>query len=418
MTTRRPAAAPPPGTTPRAVRPASRPPPAVPRSPGGAPAQPPRPGRERCRLHQLAEPPGPFAATCGGLRHDTVAFHARIALVRGLDGDRRDALRGSGGFLALAVGPYGLRGPHVVDGHTRPRPDRHPRGQRRTGQGGQQFRRRRPDVAAAVGQGLLHERLVVRAQARAQGVEEHQPVLGPFRRPCRREQVACGGRFAGAQCGEQGDPFGEQALLPELLDSLVVLEAWQGRSAARGRAQGEPPVRVQPGQPQGTWPRELQRRRPQIGTAPGGVQQRGECLRRRCEPTGVRHREPLRQQLRQIGRGTPPTAAGRARAVGQQHREPAGGRRGQGRTRVLRSRLWTLRRPRRAQTGPSAYGLHGRRVQQGRGRVRTRRRTRRGAPVGAQQRGGDEPLPDVRAGRVHRSGGPGHELPFRGAPGG
>lgn len=75
-----------------------------------------------------------------------------------------------------------------------------------------------PGRCGSVGQCLLQELLVLRAQTTAQRVEEHQPVLGPLGRPRRGQQLARGSGLTRAYCGEQGDPLGEQPLLPELLD--------------------------------------------------------------------------------------------------------------------------------------------------------------------------------------------------------
>lgn len=303
--------------------------------------------------------------------------------------------------------------PRTVHRHARGRPHRHPRGQRRRGQRRQQLGRRRPCVAAAVGQRPLQEGLVVRAESGAQGVQEHQPVLGPLRRPRLLQQGARGGRVAGAQGGEQRDPLGEEALLPEPPYALRVAEVRRRGAAAGGRAQGEPPVRVEPGQPQRARAREPQRRRTQVGAAPRGVEQGGECVRGRRVAVGVRRLEPLRQQLHQVRGRTPAAAAGRAGTVGEQHREPACGGGRQRRPRVLGGGARPLGGPRGAQPGPPPYGRRGDRVEQGRRRPRSGRRARRGAPVGAQQSRGHQLLPVVREGRGHGGGRPAHELPLR-----
>lgn len=67
---------------------------------------------------------------------------------------------------------------------------RHPAGERGTGERGQQLGGCGTYVTAAVRQGLLQEGLVVRREAGPQGVEEHEPVLGPFRGPRGDEQGA------------------------------------------------------------------------------------------------------------------------------------------------------------------------------------------------------------------------------------
>lgn len=203
-------------------------------------------------------------------------------------------------------------------------PRRHPRGERRTGQRGQQFRCRGPDVAAPVGERPLQERFVRRAQSGAQGVEEHQPVLGPLGRPGGGEQLARGPGVLGPYRGEQCDPLGEETLLPELLRAPGVLWAGQRGAAAGQRPQGEAPVRVQPREPQGARPGEGKGRGPQVRTAPGGVEERGQCFQGRRETSRVRQREPLRQQLHEVGRRAPAAAASRAGTVRQQCRESVG----------------------------------------------------------------------------------------------
>lgn len=294
------------------------------------------------------------------------------------------------------------------------RPRRHPRGERRTGQRGQQLRRRGPDVAAPVGERPLQERFVRRAQPGAQGVEEHQPVLGPLGRPGGGEQLARGPGVLGPYRCEQRDPLGEETLLPELSRALGVIRAGQCGAAAGQRPQGEAPVRVQPGEPQGARPGEGQGRRPQVRTAAGGVEERGQRFRGRCETPRVRQREPLRQQLHEIGRRAPAAAASRAGPVRQQRRESVGRGGREDRSWVGRGGLGTGGRPCGPHPGPPPQGFHGGRVQQGYRRLAPGGPDRRRAPLGPEQGHRDELLPGTSDGRARGGGGRVHERPFRG----
>lgn len=179
--------------------------------------------------------------------------------------------------------------------------------ERRLRQRGEQFGRGRADVAAAVGERLFQEGLVHRGEPGAQRVEEHQPVLGPLGGPGGREQHERRYGIVGPNRPEQGDPLGEQSLLPQPGDRFRLRRVGQRRAAGR-TAQRELPLGVQPRQPQSARPGEGQGLRPQIRTGPGRVEQGREQRGRGPETLLVGGGQPLRDQLREIGRRAPTAA--------------------------------------------------------------------------------------------------------------
>lgn len=294
-----------------------------------------------------------------------------------------------------------------VRAHTGQRAGRHPVGQRRLGQCGQQLGGGRADIAAAVGEGLLQEGFVQRGQAGAQRVEEHQPVLGPLGAPRGREQRECFGGIMRPDRREQRDPLGEQTLLPQPGDRFRLRRAGQ-RRAARGAAQRELPLGVQPGQPHSARPGEGQGRRPQVRTGPGRVEQGRQQRGRGPEALPVGGGQPLRDQLREIGSRTAPAArAARRRPVRQQLGEPAPRGRGQRRPRVDGRRLGPGGRGGGQETRPAPHGVERRRVQQPGGPAVRPGRT----AVGAEKRRGDELFPRGGCGRGGCDGA-GHGSPF------
>ena len=312
----------------------------------------------------------------------------------------------------------------AVDGHAGRRPRRHPPGERRAGQRGQQLGGRGPDVAAAVGQRLLQERLVRRGQPRAQRVEEHQPVLGPLRRPGRgqqRQRAAAGSRArraASRATRSANSPSSHsRSHAPP-----VVLGSGQRGAAARRAAQRELPVRVEPGQPQR---RAARRRRAPAGrrsVRARAASSSAGSTRRRGRGSRARWPRPATGAAARSGRA--PCPGGRRRRgagpVGEQH-APAGARprRGSGGRGSSRRGLRPRRRPARAAARPAAArSARPPRPAARPARPCPARRARRRAPLGAEQRRGDELLPrqaprcgrgPCAAGRSSRgAGGAGH----------
>ena len=222
-------------------------------------------------------------------------------------------------------------------------------------------------------------------------------------RPAARARL----RVAPAQGREQRDPFGEQPLLPEPLHCRVLAAGAfapaPGPTAscrcARVRppghrvAQRELPVRVEPGQPQPARPRERQRLRAadRYGHGPRPA---GRGAGRRARGSRARWPRPATGEAVRPGRG-------RCRGVRRRSAEPsrAGGREQQ--SSAAAPPPWAeadARPPAPARARAPAPGgqqprsvpdgLHGRRVQQ-----RRHAAARRRAPLGAQQRGGDELSP-------------------------
>ena len=277
------------------------------------------PAVEGRRLHQLAEPPGAFAASGRRFGGHAVPLHAGVALVRSLDVDgRADRFRCG---VRTRAGSSG-RGGQPVQADAGAGALCHPGRQRGAGQRGQQLGGRRADVTAAVRQRLFQERLVARREALAQGVEEHQPVLGALGGPRRGEQVQARLRVAAAQRRQHRDPLREQALFPQRPDALRILGA--GQRGAADAAEGVLPVVVEPRQPQGARPGQGEGGGPQIRAGAGGVEQRGQQRLGGAVAELACRGEPLGQQLGEIGRRAAPTAAGAA-AVGEQQGEPAPG---------------------------------------------------------------------------------------------
>ncbi len=191
------------------------------------------------------------------------------------------------------------------------------------------------------------ELLVDVGESGPQRVEEHQPVLRPLGGPGGGEERETGGRVLVPYGGEQGDPFGEQALVPQDPHRLRVPGGREGASRPR-TAEGEPPLGVEPGQPQPARPREPEGRGPQVGAGPGRVEERGQGGGRRLVPLLVGERQPLGEQFGEVGRrAAPPGGRGRGPA-GEQLAEAPPGRLGQRRARVLRRGL------RQARGGPGA----------------------------------------------------------------
>ena len=156
----------------------------------------------------------------GGLGHHPVALHARVALVRRLDRQRRPR----------AVRRCGPRPTHDA-ARAAIRPASAESRQRR-----QQLGRRRPDIAAAVGQRLLQERLVRRPPAPC--AASRGTSAGPRPAPSPRSSPAARGAAAASRRPyrrQQGDPLGEQALLPQPLDRRRVRRRPAAAGAARPR---------------------------------------------------------------------------------------------------------------------------------------------------------------------------------------
>ncbi len=225
-----------------------------------------RPGRQRRRLHQLAQPPGPFAPPGGRLR----------ARPRPAPSPRR----------TRAAPPPTIRGPVCVRSRADAAagPLRHPRRQRGAGQRGQQLGRGGPDVAAAVGQRLFQERLVGGATGRR--AASRGTSAGPRPAPWPRSSAsrAQAGRRVRAAAAAVSSAT-RSANRPSSHSCRTPARCPRGTGPAlatagrRSRAQRELPVRIQPRQPQGARSREGQRVGPQVGPGPGRVQQRREQLR-------------------------------------------------------------------------------------------------------------------------------------------
>ena len=122
--------------------------------------------------------------------------------------------------------------PRTVGVDARRRTGRHPPGERRGGQGGEQLGRRGAHVAAAVGERLLQELLVRRRRARSAG----SPGTSAGPRPAR--WTRCVVSRASAAAGiprpygiEQRDPLREQPLLPQPVHRLRI--AGVGDAASR-----------------------------------------------------------------------------------------------------------------------------------------------------------------------------------------
>lgn len=269
---------------------------------------------------------------------------------------------------------------------------RHPPGQRGPGQCGEQLGCGGADIAASVGQRLLQERLVRGREPGAQGVEKHQPVLGPLRGPRGGEQLPPGPWRLGPYRGQQCDPLGEQAFLPEVLNGPGVRGPGQHRTARRA-AQCESPLRVEPGEPQPARPREGQRLWPQIRTCPGRVEQRVQERGRSAVAVPRRCRQPLGQQFGEVRRRAAPASRTRGpRPVGEQLGQPVPG--GQGR---LGSWIGRGRGgPRTGRCGkqarPAPYGVQRCRIQ------KSGRTGRRRTPIGAEQSRRHELFPGDGAG--------------------
>ncbi len=297
-----------------------------------------------------------------------------------------------------------MRGLHGDRGHLRrpvetdagDRPARHPARERRGRQGGEQLGGGGTDIAAAVAEGLLQELLVRAGQAGPQRVEEHQPVLRPFGGPGGREEGETGRRVMCPYGAEQGDPLGEQALVPQAAHTLLVPGVREGAARARA-AQGEPPLGVEPGQPQAARPGQLKGLGPQIGARPGRVEEGGQGGGRRPVTPLVGEGEPLREQFGQVGRGPAPPGGRRRGPAGEQLVEPPPRRPRQRPAMVLGRGLRRWRGGPGSQSRPASYGVQRGGVEQGTRQVTARQTGEPGGrpAVRTEQGRGGELLPDA-----------------------
>ena len=255
----------------------------------------------------------------------------------------------------------------MVEGHAGRGPGRHPR-RRAPSRGARRAARRPWRGRCGCGRSRACSRNGSSAsdRPRAQRVEEHQPVLRPLRAP--RWWRAGPRAAAGVVCPhgrEQGDALGEQALLPELSD---LAPCPRGRAAPRRRPGSARSANFQSG-----LSRASQRAR--------GPAKARACGRRSVRPraafrsagsssggarvaAGVGQRQPLGEQLHQVGaapRRPPPAGAG---LVGEQRREAAPGRGRQRWPGVVGGGLGPGGGGRGAQAR-SGRRLHGCRVQEG-----------------------------------------------------
>ncbi len=153
-----------------------------------------RPERQRRVGDELLQPPAALTRAAGGAGTDAVAFHRAVAGLRGV----------------------GLE-PVAGQGEAPRRPLGHPPAEPRLREPGEQVGGLASDLAPAVVERGLQERLVRHRETVGHGMDERRPVFGPLLLPASSQQSPRLGRIGRPQPPEIGEAVTSGAELPKLM---------------------------------------------------------------------------------------------------------------------------------------------------------------------------------------------------------